>query len=89
MFYPLNSAVLLSSGVYPKEIHKDAYKNLCKMELFANVHHRRGREDKKQSKNNHHAPNKNILIKKQGILAHRERGKYKHSSALLRIFQVL
>lgn len=48
MFYPLNSVVLLSSGVYPKEIHKDAYKNLCKMELFTNVHHRRGREDKKK-----------------------------------------
>lgn len=73
MLYPLNSVILLFSGVYPKEIYKQAYKNVCKTELFTKVHYRRGNEYRKQSKNNHQAPNKNIL--KQGIPAHRERGK--------------
>ena len=52
MLYPLNSVILLFSGVYPKEIYQQAHKNVCKTELFTKVHHRRGNEYRKQSKNN-------------------------------------
>ena len=48
MLYPLVSVIPLLSRVYPKEIYKDAYKNLCKMELFTKIHYWKGRDDQKQ-----------------------------------------
>lgn len=55
--------------------NKEAYENVCETELFTKVRHRRGNEDRKQSKNNHQDPNENSL--KQEIMAHRDRGKQK------------